>query len=330
MKKTSAKIVAGLLFITIVGCSSPTKNTPQITNTTPTTTMKKIDAGNGGFMPNGGSSELDTSSITSKYLDVAYGNDSDTQKLDLYLPEGTGPFPVIIAIHGGAFLMGSKQMSALAPMISAIEKGYAVASVNYRLSGEAQFPAAINDIQKSIIFIKQNADKYKLNANKIATWGGSAGGNLAALAGTKGEQTQNTQVQAVVDWFGPIYFSTMDQEFATLGVTPKMGATSIDSSPETKYLGKTIGSIEAEALVQQASPQTYITRDDPAFLIQHGTLDTNIPITQSINFAAKLESIIGKDKVIFEKIEGAAHGGSQFESQENLNKVFAFLDTYLK
>lgn len=286
--------------------------------------------GNGGAMPSGGNSTLDISSITKKYLNVAYNTESATQKLDIYVPEGTGPFPVIIAIHGGAFMMGSKDSGDVASMVKAVNKGYAVVSVDYRLSGEAKFPAAIDDIQSAIKFVKDNAGQYNLNPNKVATWGGSAGGNLAALAGTKGDKTKNTDVQAVVDWFGPIYFSTMDQEFANLGVTPAMGSTNTATSPETKYLGQTIGSSEAEPLVKQASPQTYISSNSPAFLIQHGTVDKNIPITQSENFASKLQSVIGADKVSFEKIEGAAHGGTQFDSQENLDKVFAFLDKYLK
>jgi len=292
--------------------------------------LPKPGSGRGAAMPSGGQSSLDTSSIKTKYLDVAYANDSATQKLDIYLPEGNGPFPVVIAIHGGAFMMGSKESGDLSSMLKAVDKGYAVVAVDYRLSGEAKFPAAIDDVQAAIKFIKENAAKYNLNSNKIATWGGSAGGNLAALAGTKGDKTNNTDVRAVVDWFGPIYFSTMDQEFANLGATPAMGSTNSANSPETKYLGQIIGSAEAEPLVKLASPQTYISANSPAFLIQHGTIDKNIPITQSENFSQKLQTAIGANKVTFEKMEGASHGGSQFETQENLDKVFSFLDKYLK
>ena len=284
----------------------------------------------GGDIQNSGQSALDTSSIKTKYLNIAYANESATQKMDIYLPEGSGPFPVVIVIHGGAFMMGSKDGGDLSPMLKAVDRGYAVVSVGYRLSGESKFPAAIDDVQASIKFIKENATKYNLDGNKIATWGASAGGNLAALAGTKGDKTKNTDVQAVVDWFGPIYFSTMDQEFANLGATPAMGLTNSANSPETKYLGQTIGSAEAESLVKLASPQTYISANSPTFFIQHGTIDRNIPITQSENFSQKLQAAIGTDKVTFEKIEGASHGGSQFETQENLDKVFSFLDKYLK
>jgi len=175
----------------------------------------------------------------------------------------------------------------------------------------------------------------------MGTWGGSAGGSLSALAGTTGEVKElqddslgnagvSDSVQAVVDWFGPIYFSTMDAQFKALGVTPRMGTTSSASSPESQYIGKTVGTAEAEELVKKASPQTYITKDDPAFFIQHGTADTNIPITQSINFSKSLAAELGASKVTYEAIEGAGHGGTQFTTAENLKKVLDFFDSYLK
>ena len=295
-----------------------------------------------GPMAGGPIQNTDTSSITRKWTNIAYANKSEAQKLDIYLPEtGEGPFPVIISIHGGAFKMGDKADGQLVPMLEGVKRGYAVVGVNYRLSDEAIFPAQINDLKAAIKFIKANAKEYKLNPNKIAVWGGSAGGNLSSLVGTSGgvkdladdslgNSVQSDNVQAVVDWYGPIYFSTMDSEFTSLGQTPAMGSTNNTKSPETAYIGKTIGTDEAEELVKKASPQTYISSTTPPFYIQHGTADRNIPITQSINFSEKLKAGIGDDKVIFEKIEGAGHGGSHFESSENLEKIFTFLDKYLK
>lgn len=284
----------------------------------------------------------DTSSITRKWTNLAYAQKSQAEKLDIYLPEiGDGPFPVIVSIHGGAFKMGDKADGQIIPMLEGLKRGYAVVGVNYRLSDEAKFPAQINDIKAAIKFLRANAGQYKLNPDKIAVWGGSAGGNLSSLIGTSGgvkdltddslaNSEQNDIVQAVVDLYGPIYFSTMDAEFSALGQTPAMGNTNTEKSAETGYLGKTIGTSEAEELVKKASPQTYISNTTPPFFIQHGTADRNIPITQSVNFAEKLKSVIGVDKVVFERLEGAGHGGSQFETSENLEKIFAFLDKYLK
>jgi acetyl esterase/lipase len=344
-RKTVLSLATTISILTLsitmfTGCQNKaTTSTDNTTQTTTTTNTQPVEK-KGGKGP--GMSSLDTSAVTTKYLDLAYASVSDAEKLDIYLPNsGEGPFPVIVAIHGGAFKSGDKASGETAPMLKALERGYAVVAVNYRLSGEAQFPAQINDIKAAIRFIRANASKYNLNGDKVATWGGSAGGSLSALAGTSGgdvtlegaelgNSDQSSQVQATVDWFGPIYFSTMDEEFAKLGVTPAMGSTSSKGSPESAYLGKTVGTSEAEELVEKASPQTYISAEDPAFLIQHGTSDGNIPITQSENFAAKLKAVIGNDKVTFEKIEGAGHGGSQFETTENISKVLDFLDKYMK
>jgi acetyl esterase/lipase len=295
----------------------------------------------GRLLPGGAKTSVDTSWVQKKYLDVPYATLSATQKLDLYLPnEGSGPWPLIIEIHGGGFMMGEKS-SQIDPMLQAVKQGYALASMNYRLSGEAIWPAQINDVKAAIRFLRANAARYGLDPDRFATWGGSAGGSLSALAGVTGgvsaladpalgNATVSDRVQAAVDWFGPIYFSTMDAEFAALGTSGVMGLTNAATSAESKYLGKTIGTPEAQPLVEAASPRTYIDRDDPPFLIQHGTADRNIPITQSIDFARTLSQAIGSAKVLFDVLEGAGHGGSQFETAANTAKVIGFLDSSLK
>lgn len=287
-----------------------------------------------------GGDSMDTSKVTRKYLDVPYAKVSSAQKLDIYLPEaGDGPFPVIIAIHGGAFKLGSKTGGDIAPMLKGLDHGYAVVSVDYRLSGEAIFPAAVNDVKAAIRFIRANGAQYKLNPDKIATWGDSAGGNLASIAGTTGGTddlydpalgniTVSDKVTAVVDWFGPLSFLEMDSQFAGAGMTPAMGKTSIATSPESQYIGQLI--TNAPELVAKANPATYISAGDPAFLIQHGTADGNVPIQQSKDFALKLESVIGKGNVTLTLLEGAGHGGSLFNSEENMKIVFDFLDKYMK
>lgn len=274
---------------------------------------------------------LDNSNIKTKYTDIVYANDSSTQKLDIYLPnDWKWPFPVILAIHGGAFKMWNKNGWDLSAMLKGVEKWYAVVCIDYRLSDEAIFPATIDDIQKAIIFLKNNSNKYSLDPNKFAVWWDSAWWNLASLAGTMWDKNNNTNVQAVVDWFWPICFSRIDQQFSELWITPIMGKTNIESSPESKYIGKTIWTQEAEILVKKASPETYISSDDPAFLIQHWTADRNIPITQSEDFAKSLENTIWKDKVVFMKLDWAGHGGEKFESDENLTIIFDFLNKNLK
>ena len=279
-----------------------------------------------------------TENIKRKYLDIPYATVTPTQKLDIYLPEeGNGPFPVIISIHGGAFMIGDKGDMQVMPILNGLNHGYAVVSVNYRMSGEAIFPKDINDVKAAIRWVKANGSKYHLNPLKIATWGGSAGGNLAALAGTSGgvkdledlslgNADQTSNVQAVVDWFGPIDFLKMDEQFKASGKgTPDHSEA---NSPESKILGKQITLIPA--LVKAANPATYITRDDPPFFVEHGKEDQLVPTQQSINFAAELTKILGEPKVTLVLLDGTRHGGPQFETTENLDKVFAFLDKYVK
>lgn len=285
--------------------------------------------------------KADASGIKNQLVDVAYATASPTQKLDLYLPnDAKAPYPLIIEIHGGGFMMGSKS-GDISPMLQGLQRGYAVASINYRLSSEAKFPAAVNDVKAAIRFLRANAAKYQLDTNRFATWGGSAGGHLSAMAALSGGVGSlsdpalglvdtSDKVQAAIVWFGPMDFSTMDAEFAALGTTGKMGPTNSGNSAESRYLGQVVGTTEAQALVQAANPLHYLTPDDPALFIQHGTADRHIPITQSINLATRVGAAIGKENVRFERLEGAEHGGSQFNAPENARRVLDFLDQVLK
>ena len=125
--------------------------------------------------------------ITATLTNIAYANTSATQVLDLYLPEGNGPFPVVVNIHPGGFFTGDKEMVPGTPGKAMLEAGYAIASINYRLSGEATFPAAVQDAKAAVRFLRANAAEYKLNPDKIAAFGQSAGGNLASMLGTAGD-----------------------------------------------------------------------------------------------------------------------------------------------
>lgn len=286
----------------------------------------------------GAGAAVDTSTIKTKWLDVAYASVSAAQKLDIYLPNtGTGPFPVIVSIHGGAFKSGDKNGPELASALKGLDGGYAVVSLNYRLSGEAIWPAQIHDVKAAVRFIRANAAKYQLNPDRIAAWGGSAGAHLAALLGTSGgvKELQNDslgnagvsdRVQAVVDMFGPINFLTMDEQFANAGVAGQVHNTA--DSPESALMGKQITLVPG--LVKQANPETYIDANDPPFFIQHGTADVMIPSQQSVDFAAALQKVLGTKKVSLELLAGAGHAGAAFFTDANIAKVMAFLDAHLK
>lgn len=284
---------------------------------------------------------MDTSHIKRKWLNLQYAHLSPTQKLDIYIPaEGKGPFPVILQIHGGAFKEGDKADVQTLPMMAGLDRGYAVVAVNYRMSGEARFPALVHDIKAAIRWVQANSARFHLDPRKIAAWGGSAGGWQSTMAGltagvssledlSLGNPDQSCEIQAVVDWFGPTDFLKMDEQVAASGLVPVFGEfhNSADS-PESLLLGKQI--ILVPELVKAANPETYITPHAPPFLIQHGTLDAVVPVQQSIHLAEKLTAAIGKEKVTLELLEGAQHADPRFETPDNVQRVLDFLDMYLK
>jgi acetyl esterase/lipase len=282
-----------------------------------------------------------TEHIKTKFLNLAYASTSPSQKLDLYLPEGfPGPFPVIISIHGGAFMGCDKSDLQVMPMLEGLKRGYAVAAINYRLSWQAQFPALVQDGKAAVRWIRGNASKYNLDPQRIAAWGGSAGGYLASMLGvsagvpeledlTLGYPEQACNVKAVVAWFGPTDFLKMDEQLAESGFTYPEGLRHSDAnSPESLLLGRKITDIPE--VVKAANPETYVRSDAPVFFLQHGVKDPVVPYQQSVNFAAKLASVAGSDRIRLELLPDAEHADPKFETPENVKKVLEFLDQTLK
>lgn len=278
--------------------------------------------------------------IKRKDLDIPYASRSSAEKLDIYLPDGDGgPFPVIVSIHGGAFMGGDKADGQVMPMLEGLSRGYAVVAVNYRLSLEARFPAPVHDVKAAIRWIRAHASRYHFDDERIAAWGRSAGGYLAAMLGTSagleeledltlGNPHQSCDVQAVVDWFGPTNFLTMDELLTEAGMPPELGMEhNGPDSPESLLLGDQI--TEIPALVKTANPESYISATAPSFFIQHGTKDATVPVQHSVAFAAKLGEAVGEDMVNLELIEDAEHEDPRFETPENVQKVFNFLDRTL-
>ncbi len=332
--KLTMLTLAVLMLLSTGGCGTATTASPTTSAapvaSTEQTSVKPMRGGSGG------SSTF--ASVAPTYKDLAYATVSDAQKLDLYIPTtGSGPFPVVIMVHGGGFMMGDKSDGAgLTGVDQLLEAGYAVASINYRLSSEATYPAQINDAKAAVRFLRANAAQYQLNPDKISAWGASAGGNLVALLGTTcgvqelegaelGNADQSSCVQAVIDWFGPIDFLKMDEQFAGTSCPVNHNEA---NSPESKLVGAEIQTVPD--LVATTNPMNYITADDAPFFIENGTADCNIPPAQNKNLADALSAMIGADKVTYVSLEGAGHGGSQFETTENLDLVIAFLNKYLK
>jgi acetyl esterase/lipase len=281
----------------------------------------------------------DISKIKNKMLDIAYASRSPSEKLDVYLPaRADKPLPVIIYIHGGAFFGCDKLDGQAYPAVDGVNRGYAVVAVNYRLSPEAAWPAQINDVKAAIKFVRQNAQAYNIDPQRIALWGDSAGAHLAALAGvsadvasledpTLGNAGVSTRVQAVVDWFGPINFLTMDAQWKTLGIDGEKHGTI--GSFESFLMRAQIGTVPQR--VASANPETYITDQAPPFLIQHGDKDATVPFLQSRHFSEALIAANGRTRVTFEPLKGARHADwKYFDDPKNLDRVYRFLDGVLK
>jgi acetyl esterase/lipase len=279
--------------------------------------------------------------IHRKFLDVPYASLSPAHRLDIYLPdEGDGPFPVIVSIHGGAFLECDKADGQVMPMLEGLKRGYAVVAVNYRLSGEAKFPAQIQDVKAAVRWIRAEAGRYGFDPCCIAAWGGSAGGYLATMLGVTsgvkeledpslGNAEQSSDVQCVVDWYGPTNFLKLDDWLNESGFTPRPGMEhNAPHSPESLLLGEQITQVPDR--VKAADPETYITPAMPPFFVQHGTGDSVIPVQCSIHLAARLAQVAGSDTVKLELLEGADHADPRFEAADNVQRVLDFLDKHLK
>jgi acetyl esterase/lipase len=281
----------------------------------------------------------DTRRIRRKWLDIPYADRSPSQKLDIYLPDaGDGPFPVIVSLHGGAFMGCDKADLQILPMLKGLKRGYAVVGVNYRLSGEAIFPALVQDVKAAIRWIRAHAAAHQLDGRWIAAWGSSAGGYLALMLGTSagiselddlslGNAEQPANVQAVVAWYPPVDFLAMDEQLEAAGLPlPEGQAHNGANSPESLLLGAKITEIPERVGV--ADPVTYIRAGAPPFLMQHGTRDPVVPAQQSVNLAASLRAVLGAERVTLELIEGAEHADPKFETRENVSRVLDFLDQH--
>lgn len=249
------------------------------------------------------------------------------QLLDLFVPEkADGPLPLIVWIHGGAWLGGSKNGT---PAMGQLRRGYAVASINYRLSQEAIFPAQIHDCKAAIRWLRAHAKEYNLDPKRIGVWGSSAGGHLVALVGTSGDVKelegdegnldQSSRAQAVCDWFGPTDFCQM----AAHALPDSKLDHDAAGSPESKLIGGPIQ--ENKDKVAKANPITYVSKDDPPFLIMHGDKDPLVPHHQSelLNDALKKAGVA----VTFKTVEGAGHG---FGGPDVMKTVEEFFDKHLK
>ena len=202
-------------------------------------------------------------------------------------------------------------------------KGYAAASINYRLSQHAVFPAQIEDCKAAIRWLRANAAKYRLDPDHIGVWGASAGGHLVAMLGVTaaakelegkgGNLDQASRVQCVVDWFGPSDMLTMS------------GSHDNPASPESRLIGGPVQENQEKA--RKASPLTYVSKDAAPFLIMHGDQDKLVPVQQSKVLAEALQKAGVEVRLVI--VKGNGHGGPGFNSPENRKLIEDFFAKHL-
>ena len=259
---------------------------------------------------------------------VEYAKSADAQPLllDLYLPSGRRPAPLLVWVHGGRWEVGSKTPMPLGLLV---ERGYAVASLDFQPASMAQFPRQVHQIKAAIRFLRAMSERYGYDASRIGILGASSGGHLAALVGTtNGEAAlegalgehldQSSAVQAIVSFFGASNLTTILAQSTPYGV----GVT-------TPALRQLLGKLPDESpnLARLASPVFHVDAADPPLLLLHGDQDPQMPINQSHELVGAYENV--GLKASFVVVHGAGHGGPRFYDREHLTLVAEFLDAHL-
>lgn len=264
------------------------------------------------------------------YGNIPYANDTlQKHLLDIYLPPvKKSSYPLIVWTHGGAWMLNDKyaDMNYMANTLKAfVDSGYAVASIDYRHSTTAVFPAQIQDCNQAIEFLYENAAKYSLDKERIAIIGFSAGGHLASLLALSNNnhikqfypdgKKPGFKIKMVLDFYGPSDFSTL-----------KGNDNKDPKNPITLLLGAM--ATERPDLAKIASPATYIDKNDPPFLIVQGEKDESVNPDQSISLSNKLKAAGIYNELII--VPGAPHYGVMFDQEFIRKRIFYFLDNYMK
>ncbi|HEU0120006.1 MAG TPA: alpha/beta hydrolase [Bryobacteraceae bacterium] len=224
--------------------------------------------------------------------------------LDAYVPEGKGPFPGVIIVHGGGWVRGTKT-TYVPPLFDPLSKaGFAWFSINYRLAPDHRFPAPADDVDAAVRWVRVHAKEYKVDTKRLVLMGESAGGHLVSYAGARGRG--DTKVAAVVSFYG----------VHDLGARAK--ATGGPGENVEKLLGISGMGAAQEEKMRAASPVTYVHKGMPPYLLIHGTADKQVPYDQSPLMCAKMKEA-GVSCEVF-TVEGAPHGIGAWEKEPAFQK----------
>lgn len=267
---------------------------------------------------------FDAARLGSAELDVTYCSpDGRAQMLDIYYPSSAGPWPVLLYVHGGSWREGDKAEGEGWRGLN--EQGILVASMNYRMAAEGKFPVMIEDVQCAVRYLRAHSADYNIDPDRIAAMGASAGGHLVALLGTADETAvwdqseyaeQSSRVQAVITLAGLFDFTVRLPSGTNSAVYYAFGGLAGDGSPE----------------MAAASPVTYISADDPPFLILHGDADGVVPVAQSEILHERLTAVgVPSTLVIVQNGDHSLGGANATPTQAEINEIInAFLAENLR
>lgn len=259
-------------------------------------------------------------------VDVPYGP-GGRQVMDVSLPSGQGPHPVLVMIHGGAFQTGDKSELSIWPELLAA--GIAVVRLNYRLSGTDPWPAQAEDCLAAIVHLQREGAALGLDPSRIVLLGQSAGAFLAVTTALSLVEV-GLSPRGVVSLYGPMDFSTMDQDMATLGRTPALGAADAADSAESRLLGFAVGSDRAAARAMGPIGRLGQLREPlPPILIRHGDADPMVADLQAKRLREAWVAADPQAAVDYKLVPGAGHGGAPFETDPVRAEVLAFVQTAL-
>lgn len=268
-----------------------------------------------------------SAALAETQTDIEYARVSDfSLKLDLHRPQAANP-PLVVYVHGGAWRAGSKSD---VPIAKLLDHGFAIASVDYRLSTQARFPAQIHDIKAAIRYLRGKSDLFHLSTSRIAVIGSSAGGHLAALVGvtngndelegTVGEDlSQSSDAQCIISLFGASNLQTILSQSTEFGLKMRVPALQLllGGQPSAK-----------PDLAKLASPVAHLDKDDPPLLLIHGDADPQMPPQQSQELAKAYAAL--KLPIHLIMLPGSRHGGEEFYDEERTAIMVKFLQTHLR
>ena len=270
---------------------------------------------------------------TIKYNNIPYAGDTlQKHLLDMYVPQNAGAnTPLVVWVHGGAWMLNDKyaDMSYMKNTVKGfIENGYALASIDYRYSTTASFPAQIQDCNQAVEFLYQHASEYRLDKDRIALIGFSAGGHLASLMALSNNNDVNEfypngnkphfKIKCVLDFYGP-------SDLVMLANNPDTSVNNM-RNPVSILLGAM--AVDRPDIAKRASPVTYVDKGDPPFLIVQGEKDESVPNTQSKILSSWLTIAGVKNQLII--VPNAPHYGEMFDAEYIRKALFSFLTENLR